>query len=249
MSSLLIKCPDGFANQLRLALAANYLLSIGEIRTATQQWIVNNHNIVDYDKYFRRMDHLSFRQINEAEFISTTSFCSLVSKYGCPKKILRKSYNNLFLLDSINLLINKFENKINNDVIGVHLRTGCKTALLRKDARRAGPISHESIIQFLKDTNKKIYLATDNEETQNKFIDIFKKRIIAFQKIVGGKENFYGEYDSSKVVRNGTDLHVVVDFIILQKCKYFIGSNESSFSIMINWLRNNRSDYVVKGIL
>ncbi len=249
MSELLIKCPDGFVNQLRLTLAADFLLSIGEARTATQQWILNNHNIVDYDKYFRRMNHLSFEQIDDLKAIKTTSFCSLVSKYGCPKKILRISYNNLYLLPCFEKIVEKFQQKINDDVIGVHLRTGCKSALLKTDNRRYQPIRQESIIQALRNTNKKIYLATDNEETQNKFIDIFKNRIIAFEKIIGGKENFDGEYEPSRVHRYGTDLHVVVDFMILQKCKYFIGSNESSFSIMINWLRNNSLDYMVKGIL
>lgn len=245
-----IKCSDGFVNQLRLSLAANYLMAIGEVRTAEQEWILNNHNIVDYDKFFNRLKYLSFNKIDDENAIKTTSFYHLVSKYGDPKSILKKSFSYLMLLGNPNRIINEFIKKNNiKNCIGVHLRTGCKTALLEKSKDRHQPLSQDFIINSLKSSNKKIYLATDNQETQDKFIDIFKNRIIFFQKLNSGKENFEGEYDRSKVERNGTDMHVVADFFILQSCKYFIGSNESSFSIMINWLRDNKNDHEVKGII
>lgn len=245
-----IKCPDGFVNQLRLSLAANYLMAIGEVKTAEQEWILNNHNIVDYDKFFNRLKYLSFNKISDENAIKTTSFFHLVSKYGDPKLILKKSFSYLSLLNFPSRIISSFfyEKDLQN-CIGVHLRTGCKTALLNKSKNRYKPLSQDHVINLLKSSNEKIYLATDNQETQDKFIDIFKNRIIFFQKLNSGKENFEGEYDRSKVARNGTDMHVVADFFILQSCKYFIGSNESSFSIMINWLRDNKNDHEVKGII
>lgn len=249
MKDISIKCPDGFVNQLRLSLAANYLMSIGEARTAKQEWILNNHNIVDYDKFFKRLKYLSFEKIEEDDCVKTTSFNHMVSKYGNPKQILQKSFGYLSLLQIPQKIISDFIEK--NDIencLGVHLRTGCKTALLKQSKDRCLPIPQEYIIDILKSRNEKIYLATDNEETQSKFIDTFKDRIIIFQKLYSGKEEF-GEYDRSKVTRNGTDIHAVADFYILKSCKYFIGSNESSFSIMINWLRDNKEDHELKGTL
>lgn len=224
-------------------------MSIGEARTARQEWVVNNHNIVDYNKFFRKLKYLSFEKINEENHIKTASFYSMVSKYDDPKKALIRSFKDLNLLDIPQKIINNFVKKNDiNDTIGVHLRTGCKTAILKQSKNRVQPIPQEYIIDLLKNRNEKIYLATDNAETQSKFIDIFKDRIIIFQKLISGKEEF-GEYDRSKVTRNGTDVHAVADFFILKSCKYFIGSNESSFSIMINWLRDNKEDHELKGIL
>lgn len=246
-----IKCPDGFANQLRLSLAANYLMSIGEIKTATQEWIVNNHNIVKYDKFFKPLRHLHFDKIEKDKNpITTTSFTNLVNKYGDPQKILIKSFSYLSLLSIPSIIIHRFirDNDIMN-CIGLHVRTGCKNALLAQDKNRSQPISHQSIINMLKTEKRKIFLATDNAETQNKFLDIFQDQIIVFEKINYGKENFIGKYDRNKVERFSTDIHVVADFFILKNCYKFIGSNESSFSIMINWLRDNKNDLPLKGIL
>jgi len=251
--TILIKCPDGFINQLRLSLAANFLVSIGEAQAAQQEWIINNHNNVRFDKFFfpfRYLYHLqpTDKPINNDPII-TQSFSNMVKEFNA-KDIIRLAYKKLKYKPMPVQLFESYikENNI-NQCIGVHLRTGCKTALLEQDKNRHPPIDEKSIIDTLLSKTESIFLATDNAETQNKWFKIFQDRLHVYQTIHNGKSKFHGPYNRSNVTRYTTDLHTVADFYILQKCKVFIGSNESSFSIMINWLRNNPTDSEIKGIL
>lgn len=254
--NIAIACPDGFINQLRLALAANFLVSIGHAKTAQQLWIVNNHNNVSFDKFFFALPYLQFISsetefINSNNIINTRSFSSMLGGFE-PQKMIRKSFQFLKLKNIFANLVAKFIKQYNiENCIGVHIRTGCKTALLYNTSNRGSPTNDNIIINelFKNYNNDKIYLATDNAETQKKWIEIFGDRLIYFNKIEHGTAVFDGLYDRNKVQRFTSDIHTVADFFILQKCRSFYGSNESSFSIMINWLRNNNTDSKVIGIL
>lgn len=253
--SIYVKCPDGFINQLRLGLAIDYLMEHDIIKTGVQEWVINNHNIVAYDKFFLPLPHIQFRKITnqeekENQIVTTCSFQWLVEKYGEPKKILKYSSHKIKTMPFVENVVNNFI-RVNNikDCLGVHIRTGCKTALLSQESNRNKPVSHKAIIDILKQRSEQIYLATDNAQTQSKFLDIFKERIICFDLLYDGLENFQGEYDRHKVKRYTNDWHVIMDFFTLQHCKKFIGSNESSFSIMIKWLRDNSSDFFAKGVI
>ena len=253
MTKLCIKCPDGFVNQLRLSLAANYLVSNKIIESAEQEWVINNHNVVSYEKFFHPLPNVKFVNpiSDEQKIITTQSFTGLLWMINKDiKKAFRESYKDLIIKEKTKSLIDIYinENDIKN-CIGVHVRTGCKTAILLSDDNRNLPTNvSRSIIELLH-TNHKIYLATDNHETQEKYKQIFGDRLLFFDKIKKGKESFGPRYDRDKVRRFTSDIHVVADFLILQKCKKFIGSNESSFSIAIKWLRENYADTKILGIL
>lgn len=254
MKNILIKCPDGFANQLRLSLASNLLVKENKADVATQEWILNNHNIVDFHKFFYDLDFLTFEQISDQKAIETASFTALAGLL-CDKKqsiedIFREAFSHLVLKEPYQTQFSDFIKKFHiEQCIGLHVRTGCKTALLLQARDRHKPIPLSKVIAFLNTNNQRIFLATDNKETQDMFIDLFKDRILFYEKLTKGTENFNSKYDRTLVKRYSSDLHVVADFYILQKCKYFIGSNESSFSLMIKYIRNNEQDFSVKGIL
>lgn len=253
MNNIYIKCPDGFVNQLRLSLAANILVKRQVAKKASQEWVINNHNVVDYNKFFNPLPYLIFEKIEENDVIVTESFKSMtraLTKDNNIVEIFNESYADLKIRENYKNLFEKFikENQI-DQCVGVHLRTGCKAALLAECKNRSQLLPHDEIIDILKLKKEKIYLATDNAETQNKFLDIFKERILFFKKINEGVEKFNLKYDRNLVKRYTSDLHVVADFYLLQKCKNFIGSNESSFSIMIQFIRNNKEDYPLKGTL
>jgi hypothetical protein len=253
---LSIKCPYGFANQLRLLLAANFLVKEKAIDLAIQEWVINNHNIVDFNKFFKPVPNVLIKNLKEKDvLIRNSSYTYLVKKicsknnYSIPESV-RLSFPDLSLKDNYSNIINDYINKFNiKNCIGVHIRTGCKTALLSISEKRYQPIPHDTIIDILKDSNNFIYLATDNAETQNKFLNIFKNRILFFEKLCDGKESFDGVYKEEKVKRFTSDLSVIADFYILQQCKFFIGSNESTFSLIIKFLRNNYNDYKINGRL
>ena len=71
----------------------------------------------------------------------------------------------------------------------------------------------------------KIYIATDNKDTQDIFINKYKDRII-IKKIVPSNE-----------LRQTSLQDAVVDIYICAGANYFLGSNGSSFSDLINNLR------------
>lgn len=253
MSNLYIKCPDGFINQIRLSLAANILVKNRVFQEAKQEWVINNHNLVEFEKFFNELPFLKFDKVDN-DYIATESFESLTrSLYNSKEsflKVLKESYSFLILKDNFKKLFYTFSQLYDlKNCIGVHARTGCKTALLDLDETRYKPLNQNEIIDYLKTKKNKIYLATDNKETQDKFLNIFKDRIIYFEKINQGEENFGVKYDRNLVKRYTGDLHVVADFYLLQECKQFIGSNESSFSILIKYIRENQEDFPVKGIL
>jgi len=253
MNKIYIKCPDGFANQLRLSLAANLLVEKKIASEATQEWIVNNHNLVEFLKFFDYLPSLKFEKLTEADdVIKTTSFKKMMETFKCNSStdLFRQAYSYLKLKEEYKNFFQDFVEKFKiKETIGLHIRTGCKTALLMSDKTRDKPIPQRAIVRFLETNDKKIFLATDNAETQRKFIEIFKDRIILFERISKGEEKFEGMYDRKKVVRYTSDIHTIADFFILQSCRYFIGSNESSFSLMINKIRNNNLDYPTKGVL
>lgn len=254
--NIAIACPDGFINQLRLSLAANFLVSIGHAKTAQQLWIINNHNNVCFHKFFFDLPYLQFIDsdvdfINSNNIIHTKSFTHMVSGLDV-KKTLRQSFTFLKTQYVFSNMITKFIKQYHiSNCIGVHIRTGCKTALLNISNNRGKPTNDNIIIHQLWKNypNHNIYLATDNAETQNKWIEIFGDRLIYFQKIDTGTSIFNGPYDRSKVERFTSDVHTVADFLILQKCHIFYGSNESSLSIMVNLLRNQKADGVLMGTL
>lgn len=255
-----IKSTNGFANQFRHSLFFNYALKNSILKNATQYWTITNHNNVSFCKFFKKPCCLNIIEnhmmcVHEIEKFDYENepFSFLAKKYTNEKsfEICKKSFKDFELKDEYKFKIQEFikENAIENS-IGLHLRTTCKTALLKENKNsRFQPKDIQHIIKKIKETDKKVYLATDNKETQDKMINLFGNKIIFYKKIESGEENFEGKYDKSKVKRNTTDLHTIFDFYALQRCSSFIGSNESTFSIMIKWIRNNATDDPISGSL
>jgi hypothetical protein len=79
-------------------------------------------------------------------------------------------------------------------------------------------------------SQQKIYLATDNYETQNMFFSLFPKNII-FRKILP-KE--------SKEKRHTSIKDATIDLFCLIECKEFYGTKESSFSTFVENYRKNK---------
>lgn len=252
-----IKCPFGFANQLRLSLAANMTVQKGYADRAVQEWVINNHNMVDYEKFFEKLPHLEFGEVDQTAERRTRALSfsvfvrDVVRDEGLSyESAFREAFSCLRMKKEWeNELDGRFRDMGVKACIGVHLRTGCKTAMLRERPKRSEPIPHEKIIRMLKACEDPIYLATDNKETQDKFISIFGDRIKYFEKIHEGREEFEGEYEHGKVRRHVSDIHTVADLYALIRCGKLIGSNESSFSLMAKWARNNREDMRLDGWL
>lgn len=81
-----------------------------------------------------------------------------------------------------------------------------------------------------KNPGQKIYLATDNYETQNMFFNFFPKNIIYRKKIS----------PDCNQKRHTSIRDAVVDLFCLIECKEFYGTEESSFSKFVENYRKNK---------
>jgi len=259
-----VLCPDGFANQLRFALAGVYLKLAGYVDSYNMEWTLNNHNNVDFLNYFLPLPKITFNKINREvvsneDIIDTSSFKVVIEcltkkeDHVVWKEALDISLKYLFARPEIRDIVESYVDKHNiKNCIGVHVRRTCKTALIgtTKDAVRVKDyaLSNEEILNVCKNYES-VYLATDNEETQRWFKDRVGNKLITFTDIEAGQESFGGEYHRDLVKRHTTPLNTVMDFLILKECDTFLGTSESSLSLILKYWRNNKKDYSVFGRL
>ena len=150
--------------------------------------------------------------------------------------------NNIFTKNKIKIfpineslkIINELKQK-NKDYISIHIReTDFITSTIKLQYQEIKKkniiINYDKYFQFIdKYPNKKIYLATDNSNTQQIFINKYKDRIIYFEEI---KENGYKHQ-----VRYTTNFSIIIDFFMCVSSHDFLGTYKSTFSTLINTLR------------
>lgn len=262
--NLNVQCPDGFANQLRFALAGVYLRLAGYVDSFNMDWVLNNHNNVDFLDYFLPLPKITFNKIDRENvsnenIIDTSSFKAVVEclskkeDHVSWKEALDISLKYLIARPEIQDILESYVVKHDiKNCIGIHVRRTCKTALVgtTKDVVRIKDcvLNNEEILNICK-IYESVYLATDNRETQIWFRDRLKDKLLTFTDIDGGMELFEGEYHRDLVKRHTTPLNTIMDFLILKECKTFLGTSESSLSLLLKYWRNNSTDYSVFGRL
>ena len=258
-----LACPDGFSNQLRLVLAGVFLKMNGYIDSFNVDWNLNNHCNVNFLDYFLPLPKITFQKINfsqisENEVIDTCSFKAMIETLSkkehkiIPEEALQFALKFLIPRPEISDILNSYLSKYNiENSLGIHVRRTCKTAILKSDdayRTKSSVLTNEELCNICTH-HKQIFLATDNKETQKWFFKKIKNNIITFAQIDTGLELFEGEYNRSEVARYTTPLHTIMDFLILKNCHTFLGTSESSLSLLIyNW-RNNKNDYPILGRL
>jgi len=251
---LYVRCSEGFGNQLRMLLAGVYLKNNGYILSYTQEWVLSNHNNVNFLDYFEIPKNINIvGNIHTSNILRECTFRKMIQQYSdvCWKQALVEAFKYLIVKPHIQIYVDHFVHKYNiNNIIGVHARRTCKPALLsnQDNTNRVLPISNKDLLKMVAG-HSSLFLATDNKETQQLFIQNTNTNIIVVESIVTGIEVLQSPYNSKSVVRHTTDLHTVLDFLILKYCNTFIGSNESAFSLLVYYWRNNKQDTYVHGKL
>jgi hypothetical protein len=260
-----ISCPDGFANQLRLALAGVYLKMTGCVDTYNIEWVLNNHNNVQFTDYFTPLPGITFEKIDYSsishnDVVDTCSLKAVIESLSRKKdniyweEALKSALHYLQPKPEIQDAVDIFVNKHNiTNSLGLHVRRTCKTAILKSDTSEcrsdSSILSNEDILDVCS-TYDSIYLATDNNETQTWFREkLASKKLIIYSYIKTGSETFNGGYNRNNVTRYTDSIHTVMDFLILKQCKTFLGTSESSFSLLLKYWRNNSDDYPITGRL
>ena len=135
-------------------------------------------------------------------------------------------YNNLKLRKEYYELVERFL-KRNDNYISVHIRRTdhvlCKVKLT----------TDECFINFIEenlknDKNLTVYIATDNRLTQKKFKDLFPNNVV-----------FHSEIRRSMKLRKTSLEQAIIDLYICVYSLRFKGSYYSSFSELIEEIRNN----------
>jgi hypothetical protein len=260
---IFVEIDSGFVNQLRVMLAGSYLVQANLITSFTQKWVLSNQNNVNFLTYFEPLPCVKYVLEKEKPTEQHTiinepiNFTTLVSQYF-PKS---DSFTNMSthisralkylqpLCDIENRAKDYIKKNEINKSFGIHVRRTCKTAFLEIVENRSPQITNDNFLSYTKNQTN-IFLATDNNETQQWFYEnIESKKLKKVSDIYTGEELFPGVFDTTKIQRHTTGLHTVLDLLVLKACKTFLGSNESSFSLLVyNW-RKNSNDFHIFGNL
>lgn len=138
-------------------------------------------------------------------------------------------YDELKLRPEMNAEVNNIILKLSNDYTAVHLR---RTDHIPLAIRRGEYILESEFIDFCKEEpHSMIYIATDNNITQDAFQNIFKEKLYFYNKISADK------YTDMRF----TDLkHSIIDLYVCIEANSFMGTPLSSFSDTIIQFRNYR---------
>jgi hypothetical protein len=250
--SLNVKCEDGFANQVRLTLAGNYLVKNKYIESYHQQWCLNNHNNVNFSDFFKKITNINLDALNlssNENVINTSSFEKMIHTFvnTSPnfQEVYDESFKDLSPLEYVENLIKDFclIHPLHK-ALGLHVRKTCKDAFLKNMS-----VKKFTEKKILKECNNfpLIFLATDNKETQDFFKQKLQDKLIVYQDISTGREHFNGDFSREKVCRYTNSLHTIMDLFLLLKCDTFLGSHYSSFSHLVKSWRNNSKDFKLGG--
>jgi len=140
---------------------------------------------------------------------------------------IQKILKNIGLIDEIKNKIKETSNFIDNNVIGIHFRSQDGGFIVNNKYKL------ENFINKLP-SNKKIYLSSDDHNTEQYIKDKFKERIITMKNPFGG--NTISKTDNSKhSIMNG-----ICEIYILSKCDAFYGTKSSSFTLTAWILSENK---------
>ena len=138
--------------------------------------------------------------------------------------IQKKYYKMLQPVQNIQNIIDIVQNQLGNEYIACHIRRTDMIELYTK--YKIKYCEDDEYIDFINSHSKnlKIYIATDNKVTQNKFIKLYPNRII------------YKKIEQIKNLRQTSLQDAVKDMYVCAGAKYFMGSI-SSFTDTIMHLR------------
>jgi hypothetical protein len=135
---------------------------------------------------------------------------------------IQKILKNIDLIDEIKKKIKETTDIIDDNVIGIHFRSRDGGFTVNNKYKL------ENFINKLS-SNKKIYLSSDDHNTEQYIKDKFKERIITMKNPFGG--NIINKTNNSKhSIMNG-----ICEIYILSKCNEFYGTKSSSFTFT-SWL-------------
>lgn len=215
----------GLNNRLRVVLSYLYKAN-QENKKLKIIWIKDAACYEDFENLFQNIDNVYVCN-NENEFINKNKhdFVDYDTWNIENDEYVKNKYNKLLKpIPKLQSIIDDYKNQLNNSYISCHIR---RTDLVDKPYSNQKP--DEEYMNFIDqyDASLKIYIATDNRETQDTFKNKYGDRMI-LKEIVPSHNH-----------RQTSVQDAVVDIFICKDAAYFMGTHGSSFSDTINQLRDN----------
>jgi hypothetical protein len=213
-----VHAKGGLNNKLRVLLSYLYRVN-KEGKKLRLFWIKDSYHCPEnYENLFEPIDNVEIIN-NYSKLYDYNTFDEDNKEY-----IKAGYYKLLKPIKSIQDTIDNYKNKLNNNYIAIHIR-------------RTDSIGHPSFVyksdeEYMKfidslDSKLKIYIATDNKDTQDTFISKYNDRVFAKPII------------SHKNLRQTSIQDAVVDLYICVNSLHFLGTTGSSFTDTILYLKEN----------
>lgn len=144
--------------------------------------------------------------------------------YSGYEPIMKPNYEKLILKQSMKDIISQKKNLLGNDYISCHIRRTDHSQMAKINQKYTADPEFK---QFLNNRHENIYIATDNIQTYNNFLTVYRNRM-----------KF--PYHQTKNQYRHTSLEdAIIDLYMCVDSKEFKGSGHSSFTCVILNLRNS----------
>ena len=231
---------SGLCNRLRLLTSYRNMAEV-EQRNIEFHWVKCTQCWAGYEELFRPIDGINFvirkHEKNPKHTRPENSIISLNHIWGrngatCNKNhvvpVSIESYQKYLLdivpVDKIQEDINRIKNELNNDYNACHIRRTDIETIQKKYS--VDPPSDKVFMDFISSSEKKVFLATDNEKTQSLFKYMLGDKVVTFSKIKGNGCKRWPK-------RTTSIQSAVVDMFCCIYSQKFIGTPCSSFSSLI----------------
>lgn len=226
MNKIIIKPMGGLCNRLRFIFSFIKKLIDEEKLEETELYIIwrKNDSCNGYIKNFiENIKNVYFTTKTKTKNKINIRSSGIVEGYH---KINYMEDFPLYLKDDIYQKIRNFLKKIGDKYISLHIRkTDLEENLLKN--KKKNITNDEEYIKFIEEhKGKKIFLASDNKDTQNKFRKLYKNRLLVYEDI-----------KCSNDLRQTTIEHSIIDLFICILSYSFKGTYYSSFTNMIILIR------------
>ena len=210
----------GLANYLRTIFSYNEYCKKHN-KSLTVLWEVSDTCNGFFLDYFYPLKNTSIIKINKSDSKKYNIDYNGSKWHEDYSPFKKNIYTDLNILPHISEKIKKILNNYSFDA--VHIRRTDHIENAKKNNRFT---TDEEFIDFIKNSKDKVYLATDNRATQDKFYKLFPDKIF-----------FNKRLPDSKNLRVTSLEDSIIDIFACTKANSFKGSGWSSFSDLINHIR------------
>jgi len=212
-----VHAKSGLSNKIRVILSYLYRAN-KEGKKLKIIWLVDDECPEIYSNLFEPIENMTVISVN-------TNYDYTTWDVDNNEYINNKYLKLLKPLPQIQSIIDSNKSKLGDKYISCHIR---RTDALSHPVHKIK--SEKEYMDFIDKYNSsmKIYIATDNKETQDKFLDKYGDRLL-MKKII-----------PSDKLRQTSIQDALIDIYTCAEAEYFMGSIGSSFSDLINELRKNK---------